>query len=56
MIGTSMISKSPLFYLYNPCGFDEVDSVRVVFLHPGPYGQDVGVEDDIIGVKAHLFG
>lgn len=42
-------------YLYNPCGFNEVDSVHVVLIHPGTDGQDVGVKDDVVGVKAHLF-
>ena len=33
---------------------DEVDGVVVVLLDPRRHGEDVGVEDDVLGRKAHL--
>ena len=35
---------------------DERDSVGVVLLHPGRDGEDVGVEDDVLGLEADLPG
>ena len=40
--------------LNEPGGSDEVDGVLAVFLHARADGQDVGVKDDVVGVKAHL--
>ncbi len=36
-------------------GFDEILRVVVVFLHPGCDGENVRVEDDVLGRKANLF-
>ncbi len=36
-------------------GVDEVDGVVVVLLHAGSHSEDVGVEDDVLGVKPHLL-
>ena len=36
-------------------GVDEVDGVVVVLLHTSTDGQDVGIEDDILGVEANLL-
>ena len=38
-----------------PGGPGEVHSVVVVLCHAGANGQDVGVEDDVLGVKPHLL-
>ena len=35
-------------------GLDEGDAVAVVLLHPGGDGENVGVEDDVLGRKADL--
>src|SRR3546814_4852863 len=35
---------------------DEVDRVVVVLLHAGGDGEDVGVEDDVLGREADLLG
>lgn len=35
-------------------GVDEVDAVVVVLLEPRGDGEDVGVEDDVLGREAHL--
>src|SRR3546814_14556892 len=37
-------------------GLDEVDRVVVVFLHAGGDGEDVGVEDDVLGRESDLPG
>jgi len=37
------------------CALEEVDGVVVVFRQAGANSQDVGVEDDVLGVKAHLL-
>ena len=37
-------------------GFDVVHGVVVVLLDPGGNGEDVRVEDDVLGRKAHLLG
>ena len=36
-------------------GLDEGDAVTVVLLHPGRDGENVGVEDDVLGRKADLL-
>ena len=36
-------------------GVDEINSVVVVLLHAGADGQDVGIEDDVLGVEADLL-
>lgn len=41
--------------LYFPGGSDEVDGVHGVLVHACADGQDVGVKDDVIGVKARLI-
>ncbi len=42
--------------LFDPtCGFDEVDCVVVVFLDSGGYGEDVGIEDDVVGREVDFF-
>lgn len=41
-------------YLDEPGGLDEVDCIVVVFLHPGPNGENVGIKDDVIGIKSHF--
>ena len=38
-----------------PGGADEVHSVIVVLRHAGADSEDVGVEDDVFRVKAHLL-
>ena len=37
-------------------GLDEVHAVVVVFLDAGSDGEDVGVEDDVLGGEADLLG
>ena len=39
-----------------PRGLDEGHRVVVVLLDPGGHGQDVGVEDDVLGREPHLLG
>ena len=39
-----------------PRGLDEVDGVVVVLLDAGGDGEDVGVEDDVLGGEADLLG
>src|SRR5260221_1219855 len=39
-----------------PGRFDEIDRVIVVLLHPGGHGEDVRIEDDVLGRKAGLLG
>lgn len=43
-----------MHYLDNFGGSDEVDGVVTVFLHACTDGEDVGVKDDVIGVKSHF--
>lgn len=43
-----------MYYLDKFGGSDEVDGVLVVFLHACTDGEDVGVKDDVAGVKSHL--
>ena len=42
--------------LDQPRGFDEVHRVVVVLLHAGGDGEDVGIEDDVLGRQADFFG
>jgi hypothetical protein len=35
--------------------FDEIDGVTVVLLDPGRDGENIGVEDDVLGREAELF-
>ncbi len=37
-------------------GLDEIHGVIVVLLHAGGDGQDVGIEDDVLGREAGLLG
>ena len=37
-------------------GLEERDRVVVVLLDPGGHGQDVGIEDDVLGREADLLG
>jgi hypothetical protein len=39
-----------------PRRLDEVDGVARVLLDPGRHGEDVRVEDDVLGREAHLLG
>lgn len=43
-----------MHYLDKLSSPDEVDSIVVVFLHARTNGEDVGVKDDVIGVKSHF--
>ena len=46
----------PRQVLANPAGGpDEVEGIAVVLLHARCNGQDVGVEDNVMGIHAHLF-
>ena len=36
-------------------GVDEINSVVVVLLHASANGENVGIEDDVLGVEAHLL-
>ena len=40
--------------LDRPRRLDEVDRVVVVLLHPRRHGEDVGIEDDVLGREADL--
>ena len=42
--------------LDQPCRLDEGHGVVVVFLDTGGNGEDVGIEDDVFGREADLFG
>ena len=37
------------------CGPDEVHGIVVMLLHPRPDRQDVGVENNVLGIEAHLL-
>ncbi len=41
-------------YLYNSCGFYECYPIVVVLLYPRGDGENVGIEDDVIGVVLEL--
>lgn len=41
-------------YLDDFGGSDEVDGIGIVFFHTCTNGEDVGVKDDVIGVKSHF--
>ncbi len=43
-----------MYYLYKFSGSDEVDRVLIVFFHARTNGEDVGVEDDVVGIKSHF--
>lgn len=43
-----------LHYLDKLGSPDEVDSIFIMFLHARSNGEDVGVKDDVIGVKPHF--
>lgn len=47
-------SSGSTSHLDKLCGADEVDGVVVVFLHAGADGEDVGVKDDVVGIKPNL--
>lgn len=43
-----------MHYLDKSRGSDEVEGIIVVFLHAGTNGKDVGIKDDVIGIKSHF--
>ena len=44
-----------LSHLNNTGGLDKIPAIVVMLLHAGGDGKDVGVEDDVVGVEAHLL-
>ena len=40
-------------YLDNSGGLNKVNTILIMLLHTCCYGEDIGVKDDVIGVKAN---
>lgn len=54
IISLSLLIHQLVYYLNKFGGADEVDGVVVVFLHACSDREDVGIKDDVIGVKSHF--